>query len=63
VITCDPQNVASVRTCERLGATLIGIFDVPEDHPMYQKGRRRVSRYEWRPYIPGDPESKPQSHR
>ena len=52
IITCDPQNLASVKTCERLGATLVGTFDVPADHPMYQKGRRRVHRYEWRPSPP-----------
>jgi len=52
IITCDPRNVASVRTCEHLGATLVGTFDVPTDHPMYQKGRRRVCRYEWHPGSP-----------
>jgi len=49
VITCDPENVASVKTCERLGATFVGTFGVPPDHPMYEKGLRQVSRYEWRP--------------
>lgn len=49
VITCDPSNVASRRTCERLGAVLVGTFEVPHDHPMYLKGRRLVLRYEWRP--------------
>ena len=47
VITCDPENIASRRTCERLGAILVGTFDIPADHPMYQDGRRRVNRYEW----------------
>ena len=47
VITCDPANVASRRTCERLGARLVGEFDVPPDHSMYEKGRRRVCRYQW----------------
>jgi predicted acetyltransferase len=47
VITCDPENLASRRTCERLGAAFVGIFDVPTDHPMFQKGRRRVCRYVW----------------
>ena len=51
-ITCDPRNAASLKTCERLGASLVGTFDVPKDHPMYQKGRRRVRRYEWRPHRP-----------
>jgi predicted acetyltransferase len=47
VITCAPDNLASRATCERLGARLIGIFDVPPDHPMYRDGRRTVCRYEW----------------
>ncbi len=45
VITCDPDNAASRRTCERLGARLVGTFDVPPDHPMFAKGRRRVLRF------------------
>ncbi len=47
IITCDPDNTASRRTCERIGATFRGVYDVPVDHEMYQKGVRRVSRYEW----------------
>lgn len=47
VITCDPDNAPSRRTCERVGAVLVGVFDVPPDHPMYQKGRRKVCRYVW----------------
>lgn len=49
IITCDPGNVASRRTCERIGATLRGVFDVPVDHEMYKKGARKVCRYEWSP--------------
>jgi predicted acetyltransferase len=47
IITCDPANVASRKTCERLGAALVGEFDVPPDHPMFKEGRRRVLRYVW----------------
>ncbi|MDE1820072.1 MAG: GNAT family N-acetyltransferase [Euryarchaeota archaeon] len=48
IITCAPENISSRRTCERLGAKLLGEFDVPPDHDMYQRGRRKVLRYEWR---------------
>lgn len=48
VITCDPANTPSRRTLERLGAELVGTFDVPVDHEMYRKGRRKVCRYVWR---------------
>ena len=44
-ISCDPDNVASRKTCERAGAKLCDILDVPEDHDMYAKGFRAVCRY------------------
>jgi tagatose 1,6-diphosphate aldolase len=47
ILTCDPANAASRRTCERLGAHFAGIFGVPADHEMYQKGARMVCRYDW----------------
>ena len=33
-ITCQPDNHASRRTLERLGARNMGVFDVPEAYPM-----------------------------
>ena len=47
LITCDPENIASLRTCQQLGATFVGTFDIPPDHPMYRDGRRQVCRFEW----------------
>ena len=47
IVTCDPENAASRRTCERLGAHFAGIFEVPTDHEMYAKGARAVCRYDW----------------
>jgi tagatose 1,6-diphosphate aldolase len=44
-ITCNPENAASRRTCERLGASLIEMVDLPEDFPLYQRGERRKCRY------------------
>jgi len=44
-ITCDPDNVASRRTCELAGAELVGIVDLPQDTDMYQRGERRKCRY------------------
>ena len=52
LITTAPENIASRRTCERIGGKLLGIFDVPVDHEMYQRGRRKVCRYEWAPEAP-----------
>lgn len=44
-ITCDPDNNASRRTCERLGARLIDTVVLPQDSDMYQDGERFKCRY------------------
>ena len=44
-ITCNPENAASRRTCERLGAVLEEIVELPEGSDMYRKGERRKCRY------------------
>lgn len=44
-ITCDPENIASRRTCERLGAELVDIVALPEHSDMYQDGERLKCRY------------------
>jgi tagatose 1,6-diphosphate aldolase len=44
-ITCNPDNLASRRTCERLGAALIDIVQVPKDNPLYSQGDRQKCRF------------------
>jgi len=44
-ITCNPDNLPSVRTCEIIGAEMIEIVDVPEDMDMYKQGDRQKCRY------------------
>jgi len=44
-ITCNPDNVASRRTCERLGATLIDTVPIPRDHPFRIRGEIAKCRY------------------
>jgi predicted acetyltransferase len=44
-ITCNPDNLASRRTCELAGARFIEIVDLPEDTDMYQQGERQKCRY------------------
>lgn len=34
IITCRPDNIASRRTCERLGGELLEIAELPEDNDM-----------------------------
>lgn len=44
-ITCSPENAASRRTLERLGAQYVETVDLPEDTDMYQRGGRQVCRF------------------
>ena len=44
-ITCNPDNVASRRTCERLGATLVDTIEIPRDHPFRSRGETAKCRY------------------
>ncbi len=48
-ITCDPDNYASRRTIERLGAHFVDEVAVPPHDPHYQRGSRRKRRYKWKP--------------
>ena len=44
-ITCNPDNLASRRTCERLGARLVDTVPIPRNHPFYQRGERAKCRF------------------
>jgi predicted acetyltransferase len=44
-ITCDPENLASRRACERAGATLLEIVEVPADCVIHQSGHFKKCRY------------------
>ncbi len=44
-ITCNPENLASRRTCEILGAQFVEIVDIPQGSEMYIHGDRRKCRY------------------
>lgn len=47
IMTCDPDNQASIRTIERLGAKFIDVVPVPPHDPQYQRGSRFKRRYQW----------------
>ena len=47
IITCDPDNIPSQRTIERLGATFIDEVAVPPDDPGFRRGARIKRRYRW----------------
>lgn len=38
IITCSPENIASKKTCQKLGGNLIETTPVPEDHWLYKRG-------------------------
>lgn len=46
-ITCNPENIASRKTCELAGGKLIEIVDLPEHNDQYQRGERRKCRYKF----------------
>lgn len=48
-ITCDPDNRASRRTIEKLGAQFVDEAPVPVHDPHYQRGSRNKRRYRWKP--------------
>ncbi len=42
IITCDPNNRASARTCELAGGQYLETATIPEDNEMYAEGKRKV---------------------
>ena len=44
-ITCNPDNIASRRTCERLGGKLVEIVTIPKDHPFRARGETEKCRF------------------
>lgn len=49
ILTCDPDNLASRRTIECLGARFIDEVALPPRDPQYQLGSEFKRRYEWTP--------------
>ncbi len=45
IITCDPANAASSRTCQIAGGKYMETADIPEDNEMYAEGKRQVMIY------------------
>ncbi len=44
-VTCDPENIASRKTLECVGARFVEIVQVPEDTAIFQSGHRTKCRY------------------
>ena len=44
-LTCDPNNIASIKTIERLGGKLLSKESIPEFHVLNQMGDKETLRY------------------
>lgn len=49
ILTCDPENIPSIKIIERLNAKFLNEIWVPKDDPSYKSGSKRKRRYEWEP--------------
>ena len=47
IITCDPANIPSAKTCEYAGGVFLEVADIPEDNEMYTEGKRKVNIYKF----------------
>ncbi len=47
IITCNPDNLPSRKTCEKTGLKLKEIVNLPPYNEMYEKGERQKCIYEW----------------
>lgn len=45
IITCDPANIPSAKTCESAGGIFLEIADIPEDNELFADGKRQVRIY------------------
>lgn len=55
IITCSPDNIASRRTLEKLGGSLLETVDVPKNHWLYQRGERVKNIYHYDLLEPDSP--------
>lgn len=45
IVTCNPDNIPSCRTCERAGGKLVRVIDVPKGSELYARGDRTKNIY------------------
>lgn len=46
-ITCNPENIASRKTCVAIGAKHVDTVDIPPTNELYARGDRKKCRYYW----------------
>lgn len=47
IITCNPNNFASRKICESIGARFVEIIDIPETSDVYSLTETQKCRFEW----------------
>ncbi|WP_312814147.1 GNAT family N-acetyltransferase [Sedimentibacter sp.] len=47
IITCNPDNIPSRKTCEKIGLEFKGVVSLPPHNEMYQRGEHQKCIYEW----------------
>ena len=47
IITTTDDNIASIRTIEKLGVEYLGKSEVPRSNELYERGMKYVRRYLW----------------
>lgn len=47
LITANPNNIASIKTIEKLGARFVEVSEIPKNNRLYKQGERFVSIYDW----------------
>ena len=47
IITCNPENYASRKTCETIGARFIEVIDIPETSDAFSLNETQKCRHEW----------------
>ncbi len=47
IITCTPDNIASIRTIEKSGALFEGVAPIPKWSELRDRGIKHVNRYVW----------------
>ncbi|MFQ3230642.1 GNAT family N-acetyltransferase [Reinekea sp.] len=47
-ITCNPDNIASIKTLDKIGAQFVEQVLVPKDTELWHRGDREKLRYLWR---------------
>jgi len=50
-ITCDPENLASRKSCELAGAQFVQIINVPENCVIHRSGHKQKCRYRLDPAV------------